>query len=321
MKYIVTTTINSPTEAILKFCEKAGWCFIIVGDLKTPHEEYQKLEKEYIGEKIKYLTPQYQEENYKELSDSIGWNTISRRNIGIVEAYNYGASIIAIVDDDNIPYDNWGKYENLYIDKEIIVDLYEPKTDVFDPLSVTNHNYLWHRGFPIEYVKDKNMLKYKGKIKRKVLIQADLWDGDPDIDAFARIIYDPIVKFNIIQPYCSNKISPFNTQNTFLSREVIPYYILFPFIGRMDDIWASYMIETKFPNSLIYNSSSVYQRRERKDYMNDFEKELLGYRKSLDFIDKLSNIEKYFKEFLPEEAINFYNIYIKQFNNTHNEKN
>ena len=47
-KFIVTTTINSPTPATLKFChiaDKKEWIFLIVGDTRTPHDEYRKLEK------------------------------------------------------------------------------------------------------------------------------------------------------------------------------------------------------------------------------------------------------------------------------------
>ena len=66
MNFIVTTTIHSPTEAILKFCNKADWTFIIVGDLKTPHSEYLDLERRY--ENVKYLTPTYQDQKYYELS-------------------------------------------------------------------------------------------------------------------------------------------------------------------------------------------------------------------------------------------------------------
>ena len=76
-KYIVTTTINSPTEATLKFTEIAkrdGWNFIVVGDTKTPHEEYEKLD-------CIYLHPDKQAELYPELSEAIGWKTIQRRNI------------------------------------------------------------------------------------------------------------------------------------------------------------------------------------------------------------------------------------------------
>lgn len=38
-KYIVTTTINSPTIATRKFCEFKDWTLVVVGDTKTPHQE------------------------------------------------------------------------------------------------------------------------------------------------------------------------------------------------------------------------------------------------------------------------------------------
>jgi hypothetical protein len=308
-KIIVTTTINSPTTATIKFAEIAqrdNWGFIIVGDKKTPHDEYLQMELKYPN--VKYLTPEEQEKHHKEISDFIGWNTIQRRNIGFIVAYKMGADIVATVDDDNIPYENWG--QNLYVGKTIDVDLYEPELNVFDPLSVTKDNYIWHRGYPIEYLQKRHRVEYKGKTKRKVLIQADLWDGDPDIDAMARLTYKPIVKYSDIkEPYCSNKISPFNSQNTFLSRDVIPYYSVLPFTGRMDDIWGGYILQHYFPNSVIYNSASVYQDRNLQDLITNLEKEIIGYRKTYDLINNLHN----FEGILPEKVIEFYNLYRKQF--------
>ena len=307
-KFIVTTTINKPTLAIMKYLLFKDWYLIVVGDLKTPHKEYKKLEKEFNN--LKYLDPEYQEKKYKKISDLIGWNCIQRRNIGFLEAYNLGAEIIATVDDDNIPYDFWGK--EVYVNKEIYVDLYSTPNPVFDPLSVTDYNYLWHRGFPIQLLDKKNNVRYKRKIKIKVLIQADLWDGDPDIDAIARIIYRPEVKFkNIKKPFTSNKISPFNSQNTFLSRRVIPYYACLPGVGRMDDIWGSYILQKYFPRSVIYNKPSVYQKRNVHDLAKDLEKELLGYKYTFDLIKNLNQFEK----FLPNETKRFYKEWVRFFNN------
>jgi hypothetical protein len=106
-KFIVTTTINYPTKATRLFAEIAkrdNWIFVIVGDTKTPHDEYRELERDYPT--VTYLDPEQQAELYPELSEIIGWKTIQRRNIGFVYAYNKGAEIVATVDDDNIPYDN-----------------------------------------------------------------------------------------------------------------------------------------------------------------------------------------------------------------------
>jgi hypothetical protein len=307
-KFIVTTTINEPTEATKKFCEKKDWTLIIVGDTKTPHESYRKLEEEYSN--VIYLDPETQEKKYKELSDAIGWKSIQRRNIGFVEAYNMGADIVATVDDDNIPYDTWG--ENVYINQEVEIDLYTPTVEVFDPLSVTKDNYVWHRGYPIQLLKERFLVEKTGTTKRKVLVQSDLWDGDPDIDAIARLTFRPMVKYDDIkQPYGSNTISPFNSQNTFLAREVIPYYSVIPHIGRMDDIWGGYILQHYFPNSVIYNNASVFQDRNVQDLITNLEKEIIGYRNTKNLINDLSN----FESFLPAEALAFWKIYRSYFEN------
>jgi hypothetical protein len=295
-KFIVTTTINKPTLATKKFADNPDWTLIVVGDRKTPHEEYKKIN-------CIYLHPDEQERKYRDLSDALGWNTIQRRNIGFIHAYDMGADVVATVDDDNIPYDDWGT--DLYIGNEIEIDVWDPANGYFDPLSVTNRSDLWHRGYPIELLPTKNNVEYKGKLNRKVLIQADLWDGDPDIDAMCRLTKRPIVKYDRHAPYGSKHPSPFNSQNTFLSREVIPYYMVLPFIGRMDDIWISYIMHKQFPNSVIYNRPSVYQDRNQQDLVKNLENEIIGYRNTLPFI------KGDFK--LPQQTEECYNLYKQYF--------
>lgn len=291
-KFIVTTTIYKPTEATLKFAEMEDWTLVVAGDTKTPHKEYEKLN-------CIYLDPSEQEKINKDLSDSIGWKCIQRRNMGFVYAYHEGADIIATVDDDNIPYDDWGK--NIHVNKEIYIDMWKSKNGYFDPLSVTNRPDLWHRGYPIEKLQTKNETEYIGKRKRNVLVQADLWDGDPDIDAMCRLSKRPCVKYNISSPFGSLQVGPFNSQNTFLSREVVPYYMVLPHVGRMDDIWGSYILQKKFPDSVVYNKATVFQDRNEQDLITNLEKEVIGYRHTKGFIDNDFN--------LPEAATKAYNIY------------
>jgi len=295
-KIIVTTTINPPTQATIKFAEMQDWELVVVGDTKTPHDEYKKIN-------CTYLHPSEQEEISKELSDILGWKTIQRRNLGFVYAYKKGVDILATVDDDNIPYDNWGKEVFLY--KNVEIDLWNSKNGVFDPLSVTNTKDLWHRGYPIELLDTKNVIEFKGKSIINPLIQADLWDGDPDIDAMCRLTKKPCVKYDIKLPYGSNNISPFNSQNTFITREVIPHYMMLPFVGRMDDIWASYLVQEIFPNSVIYNKATVYQDRNTQDLITNLENEIIGYRNTLSLINK--------KYSLPEKTKLAYDIYRKCF--------
>lgn len=300
-KYIVTTTINPPTEATLKFLSKKDWTLIVVGDLKTPHNLYKKLN-------CIYLHPDEQEKKYRKLSDIIGWKTIQRRNIGFVEAFRLGADVIATVDDDNIPYENWG--QNLLVGHNASCDQYKSKNGIFDPLSITQSNFLWHRGYPIELLSTRTQVEFVGTVQRKVLVQADLWDGDPDIDAIARLTFRPEVSFKeITKPFCSNTISPFNSQNTFLAIDVFPHYSVLPFVGRMDDIWGSYILQNYFPDNLVYNSPSVYQARNPQDLILNLENELFGYRNTLKLLNDLPNFRKY----LPDRTKLFLQEYEKCF--------
>ena len=309
-KYIVTTTINKPTKATIKFCQLAkrdGWVFVIIGDLKTPHDEYQNLVLKYIGN-VLYLSPKKQKELFPELSDIIGWNTIQRRNIGFVYSYKQGAEIVATVDDDNIPYDFWG--QDVYVGKEVEVDYYSPKNEVFDPISVTNNFELWHRGYPIQLMKDRRESIYMGKKTIIPLIQADFWNGDPDVDAIARLTFQPEVTFDFKEPFASDTISPFNSQNTFLHREILPHYAVWPFVGRMDDIWGGYYAQKVMgKDRLIYNRATVYQERNKQDLITNLENEIIGYRHTLDFA-KHAWLES---TYIPEKTKQFLDIYFKHF--------
>lgn len=289
MKYaIVTTTIQPPTEALLKYAAKDGWQLIVVGDRKTPHEAYLPLTQ---GAKpIVYLSPEDQERRYPELSAAVPWDCIERRNLGFVEAYRRGAEVIATVDDDNIPYECWG--ENLLVGQEVEIDLYSTPDAVFDPLVVTEHRQLWHRGFPLELLPRRHLTRYEGKVRRRILIQADLWDGDPDIDAIARITFSPSVTFNTVRsPFGSDALAPFNSQNTFIAREVFPHYCVLPFVGRISDIWAAYLAQREFPKSLAFAAPSVFQRRNPHDLISDMEAELLGYRRTMEFVSTIARAE------------------------------
>ena len=61
-------------------------------------------------------------------------------------------------------------------------------------------------------------------------------------------------------PMCANKMGPFNSQNTFISGECLKDYFLFPHVGRMDDILASFYLQAKGYRT-VWNKASVYQRR------------------------------------------------------------
>lgn len=298
---IVTTSIHSPSEALRRFAAMDDWTLIVVGDLTTPHRDYDDLD-------CLYLSPSDQKERYPELAEAIPWHSIQRRNIGFVEAWRRGADIVATVDDDNLPYGDWGK--DLLVGREVEVDLYEPELDVFDPLAVTSARDLWHRGFPVQYLQRRHRVTHAGRATRRVLVQADLWDGDPDIDAIARLSLAPKVSFEEMAPYGATCLAPFNSQNTFLARDVLPYYAVMPFVGRVDDIWGGYLLQARFPSSVVFNRASVYQQRNAQDPVKNLEDELFGYRHTLDFVRGGCTLDQ---PFVPAATRRFYEVYRAQF--------
>ena len=306
-KVIVTTTINYPTEALIKYSLMKDWKLIVVGDLKTPHRDFLKMKN------IIYLSPNNQKKLFGSLSDLIGWNCIQRRNLGFVYAKKVGAEIIATVDDDNIPKRTWGK--NIIINKKIRIKKFITNNIVFDPISVTNHKDLWHRGYPLELIKKKNnILKKKDIFINDINIQADFWDGDPDVDAIERLTLNfENCKFKKKYfPFTSNKISPFNSQNTFLSNKVLKHYFMFPNIGRMDDIWASYYVQS-LGYKVAYCESSVVQKRNVHNYIKDLKKEVIGYLNNYELVLSLIKNPLNIKKFIPKKSYRAFMEYQKYF--------
>lgn len=298
-KFIITTTINPPTEALLKYASMSDWHVIVAGDLKTPHKLYTNLDN------ITYLSPEKQESDYPILSELIGWRCIQRRNFAILEAYKQGADIIAIIDDDNIPYEGWG--EDLMVDQLTEVIMYSTDDVAFDPIGALNeHKELWHRGFPLERVSFRN---YSNKYSTSIIpkIQAIFWNGEPDVDAVCRMIYNPYCKFDSSQfPISGDKPAPFNSQNTIISRSIVKDYFLFPHIGRMDDIWAAYYVQSK-GNEVVFSKPGVLSDRSlgtagRYSMVEDMKREYIGMENNMNLLNDLKSNSDTIEKYLPEQS-------------------
>src|SRR5882724_317219 len=301
-KVIVTTTINPPTKAIEALQAMKDWELVVVGDKKTP--------KDYRLDRGIYVPPEEQEKYDPALSDAIGWNCIQRRNFAFLWAKDMKADIVALVDDDNIPYAGWG--ENLLVGKEVEVDYYETDLPAFDPIGATNHRNLWHRGFPFQLVVKRDYSK-KTRKKVRVDIQADFWDGDPDIDAICRIEHAPECKFDSKYfPLASNKIGPFDSQNTFIRPEVLNDYFQFPFVGRMDDIWPGYYVQAR-GFTVVYNKASVYQDRNVQDLTVNMRNEYIGYENNLKLVQDLVRDPESILSYLPGRAAWAFQLYRRHF--------
>lgn len=298
-KIIVTTTINAPTEAIIAFDAMKDYELIVIGDKKTPAN--------YKIDRGLYLSPDDQEKKYKTLSDLLGWNCIQRRNIGFLIALEMGADIIATIDDDNIPMTEWGM--NLTLGKPIIIKSFHPEEVVFDPIGATNYPSLWHRGFPIQIVSNR---QYNNNEILTITpkIQADFWNGDPDIDAICRMLNKPNCIFDdTFFPFTTNVFTPFNSQNTFVDKSIMPYYFMFPGIGRLDDIWGAYFLQALTNERPIFCKASVYQDRNVHDLTKDFTNELIGYEKTLPMLKELKNDPHSIYKYIPGRSVASYMEY------------
>ncbi|HEY4312073.1 MAG TPA: hypothetical protein VGN12_21675 [Pirellulales bacterium] len=301
-KVIVTTTINPPTKALERFQSFEDWELVVIGDKKTPAD--------YRLKRGIYVTPEEQEKYDPALSDAIGWNCIQRRSFGLLWAHDMGADVVAVVDDDNIPLDGWG--QNLLVGQNVDVNYYETDLPAFDPVGATNHSHLWHRGYPLQLLAKR---EYSRISRRSITVdvQADFWNGDPDIDAICRMEHAPECTFDTeVFPFAANRLSPFNSQNTFLSGHCLRDYFLFPHVGRMDDIWAAYYLQAKGRN-VVYNRASVYQERNPHDLVRDMRQEYLGYENNLNLVRDLARDPESIMAYLPGRSLWAFELYRRHF--------
>ncbi len=304
-KVIVTTTINPPTKAILAFQAMEDWDLVVIGDKNTPSD--------YHLERGTYVTPEEQEKYDPALSAAIGWNCIQRRNFGFLWAKDMHADVVALVDDDNIPLEGWG--EELLLGQEVEVDYYEVDQPAFDPVGATNYPHLWHRGFPLQLLSTRD---YSRKVRKKVRvdIQADFWNGDPDVDAICRLEHAPTCVFDPEAfPLASNRIGPFNSQNTFVLPEILRDYFVLPHVGRMDDIWPSYYVQAK-GFKVVYNKASVQQERNAHDLIVNMQDEYIGYENNLNLVKDLCRDPESITAYLPDRTALAFQLYRKHFKQT-----
>jgi hypothetical protein len=184
---------------------------------------------------------------YPELGEHLVWNSIQRRNVAILLAYERGCDPIIMVDDDNHLHDPDFVGHHGLAGREAELPALASDTgwlNVCRDLEEQNGVPFYHRGFP-PGERWKAARIEDGTARGKVVVNAGMWLGDPDVDALQRLVY-PIeaVRYRREGNFAlgPGTWSPFNSQNTALAREAVPAYFLSPLIGRYDDIWASFAV-------------------------------------------------------------------------------
>lgn len=308
---LITTTIHVPS-LLDDYCRDAHEyghdtvSIYVIGDKKTPAEcatLCADLQKKYgypvrymsVDDQLAYLAP------YADLRDHLPYNSIQRRNIGLLAAYKDGADVIITIDDDNFlaEPDFIGKHAVVGTEREVtLIASITGWYNVCELLEERRNLPFYHRGYPLgQRWKGANTTSSRASLR--VVVNAGLWLEAPDIDALTwldlpiestRYIADTYPEGIALAP---GTWSPFNSQNTALARDVIPAYFLSPHIGRYDDIWASYIVKRIADHRgdiIHFGHPLVRQKRNPHNYFKDFDNERMGMELTDAFVATLRDI-------------------------------
>jgi hypothetical protein len=268
MSNIIITSIFEPTEAIKKFSKLENMKLIVVGDKKTP--------KNWCNKNTNFISVDDQEKMSFSLRRVLPYNHYSRKMIGYLVAMQNEASYIIDTDDDNIPKSNWhfpdieGTYSTIP-DNLGFVNIYQ----------LYSSHKIWPRGFPLRFVNTNFHLDEKIRIaNHKIGVWQGLADEDPDVDAIYRLIDNSFCYFKERDPIVLGKgtITPFNTQNTMIIRDLfpllyLPTYVTFRFTDILRGLIAQ-PIMWLYDYHLGFTNATVIQKRNIHNYMNDFISEI-----------------------------------------------
>lgn len=286
-KCVIITTINKPTEAILKHINNTEYNVIIVGDNKTP-DDYKNLH-------CIYLDIASQKKLFPELSELLPYNHYCRKNLGYLYAIKKGYTIIYETDDDNIPYDNFDNVLQYNTSVKMITEQNNTWINIFKYF--TNNAYIWPRGYPLSLLKTQQDYIFEETNNTPSIING-LVENDPDVDALFRIVcnHQDSIKWEMNkQVVISNKnVCVFNTQNTFWLNSylfvsmLIPSSVSFRYCDILRGIICNIILK-KTDNYMMYSSPNVIQNRNEHDLIQDFKSEIEMYihnESILDFIDQ-----------------------------------
>jgi hypothetical protein len=271
-KYIVITTIFDPTESVIAFSKLNEYSMIVVGDKKTPVK--------WNCNNIKYLSIKKQEKIDFKLAQALPYNHYCRKMLGYLEAIRNGADYIVDTDDDNIPKKNW-----TFPDFESEFDFLNENEGFINIYQLFTKQKIWPRGLPLNLISQNFELEKKISTNKKckVGIWQGLADEDPDVDAIYRLTSDESCYFDEREPVVLGKktISPFNTQNTIIRKELfilmyLPTYVTFRFTDILRGLIAQ-PIMWLYGYNLGFINATVIQKRNLHDYMKDFTSEIPMY--------------------------------------------
>jgi hypothetical protein len=282
-QFIIITSIFEPTEAVNLFSKNKNYSMILVGDKKTPPDWHCP--------GVDYMSVHVQEAlNYK-IAKILPFNHYSRKMLGYLKAIECGAQYIVDTDDDNIPSETWAFPE---FDAEF--DCTQEDMGFVNVYQLYTDQHIWPRGLPLKLISQRfNLEKHLSAKNCRVGIWQGLANEDPDVDAIYRLTSDQPCYFDERQPVVLGRgtISPFNTQNTIIRKELfslmyLPTYVTFRFTDILRGLVAQ-PIMWLYDYHLGFTNATVTQKRNPHDYMKDFISEIPMYQYGESIIELVSN--------------------------------
>jgi hypothetical protein len=278
-KYLVMTSINSPTIAVEKYAVMKDYRVVMIGDKKTPENWQHK--------NVIYLSPDQQEKLSYSIIKYLPWNIPARVNIGYLYAIEHSAEIITQSDDDNIPNEHWGiphlNDEVSTINANDFINVYKYFTDSF----------VWPRGFPLDRILEQKVITEQLE-PSQVRVWQHLANRDTDVDAIYRLTNNKFIYFSQRSPLAlkEGSVCPFNCQSTTFYKEAFLLLYLPSFISpRASDIVRGLIAQPllwSIGRTLGFTAPTVIQERNPHNYLDDFRDELLIYLES----ENIFNIAK-----------------------------
>lgn len=287
-KCVIITTINKPSETILKHINNKNYDVIIVGDNKTPCDDYKNLN-------CIYLDVASQKKLFPELSELLPYNHYCRKNLGYIYAIKKGYKIIYETDDDNIPYDDFDNVLQHNTNTKMITERSTVWINIFKYF--TNNDYIWPRGFPLSLLKNNPNYLIQDTDNTPSIING-LVENDPDVDALFRIIcnHQDSIRWDKNKRVLidNTNVCVFNTQNTFwLNPELfmcllIPCSVSFRYCDILRGIINNIILK-KTNNFMMYTSPNVVQNRNEHNLISDFKSEYEMYIHNENILDFIEN--------------------------------
>jgi hypothetical protein len=227
-------------------------------------------------------------------SDLIGWNTIARRNIALLEALKWGAEIIISVDDDNIPIN---RQYFFYMEHALSNDFSGLKArrpfsgSWFNPAALAFPKVV-QRGFP-QHIFSSRAPTFQPVTNVKIGVAQGMILGDPDTSAIDRISQHPevhqvseLLRAGIVTNPREEWYAPLNSQNIAFVRALAPAFLMLPSYGRYDDIYAGLVAQRVMREHgyfVHYGQPFAWQQRNSHDLLKDLRAEQWGAEHILEF--------------------------------------